>query len=100
MKYLVIPLRVPFGGRVCCGHAKLGVLGLRPGVWVLGLRPIDGVACGQKSGKIRVENLRKYFRGVFVVSALFSQFNFFFGLRKKTEWAKLGENWLAARGRG
>jgi hypothetical protein len=26
---------------------------------VLGLRPMDGVACGQKSGKILIENLRK-----------------------------------------
>jgi len=59
MKYLVILLRVPFGGRVCCGHAKLGVLGPRPGVWVLGLRPMDGMACGQKSGKIYFENLRE-----------------------------------------
>ena len=61
---------------------------------------MEGVAYGQKSEKIYFENLREYFRIVSAVSALFSQFNFFFGLRKKTEWAKLGENWLAARGRG
>ena len=32
------------------------------------------VACGQKSGKIYIENLREYFRIVSAVSALFSQF--------------------------
>jgi len=32
------------------------------------------MACGQKSEKIYLENLRKYFRIVSVVSALFSQF--------------------------
>jgi len=36
-----------------------GVGGLQPVGWVFGLRPMDGVACGQKSGKIWVENLRK-----------------------------------------
>jgi len=32
------------------------------------------LACGQKSGKIYLENPREYFRIVSVVSALFSQF--------------------------
>jgi hypothetical protein len=64
----------------------------------LGLRPMDGVACGQKSGKILVENLRKYFRGVFVVSALFSQSDCLsFWIAKRRERGERGENWLAAR---
>ena len=63
------------------------------------------MACGQKFGKILVENLREYFRVVFAVSALFSQYNHFFGLRKDAKGAKgakigslrerlLGAGWL------
>ena len=40
------------------------------------------VACGQKSGKIYLENLREYFRIVFAVSALFSQYNRFLDCEK------------------
>ena len=56
------------------------------------------VACGQKSGKIWVENLRKYFRGVFVVSALFSQSDCLsFWIAKRRGRGERDENWLAAR---
>ena len=66
------------GGVLACGQMFGGV----------DLRPMDGVACGQKSGKIFLENLREYFRVVFVVFALFSQYNHFFGLRKDAKGAK------------
>ena len=66
------------GGVLACGRMFGGV----------GLRPMDGVACGQKSGKIFLENLREYFRIVFAVFALFSQYNSFFGLRKDAKGAK------------
>ena len=38
---------------------EVGMLGLRPSVWILGLRPMEGVAYGQKSEKIYFENLRE-----------------------------------------
>ena len=50
------------------------------------------VACGQKSGKIFLENLRKYFRIVSAVSALFSQYNRFLDCektRKRRNWTKI-----------
>ena len=40
------------------------------------------MACGQKSEKIYLENLRKYFRIVSAVSALFSQYNRFLDCEK------------------
>ena len=67
---------------------------------VLGLRPMDGVACGQKSEKIYFENLREYFRIVSAVSALFSQYNRFLDCektRKRRNWTKMDKIWLAAR---
>jgi len=60
---------------------------------VFGLRPMDGV----KSGKIYFENLRKYFRIVSAVSALFSQLNRFWGIAKRRGRDEMDENWLAAR---
>ena len=68
---------------------------------VLGLRPMDGVACGQKSGKIWVENLREYFRGVFVVFALLSQSDCLsFWIAKRRERGEIRQKWLAARAGG
>jgi len=70
-----------------------GVGGLRPVGWVFGLRPMDGVACGQKSEKIYFENPREYFRIVSAVSALFPQYNRFLDcekMRKGRNWAKIG----------
>ena len=56
------------------------------------------MACGQKSGKILVENLREYFRGVFVVFALLSQSDCLsFWIAKRRGRGEKGENWLAAR---
>jgi len=53
---------------------------------------MDGVACGQKSEKIYLENLREYFSIVFVDSALFSQYNRFLDCekrRKRQNWTKM-----------
>ena len=59
---------------------------------------MDGVACGQKSGKIWVENLREYFRGVFVVFALLSQSDCLsFWIAKRRERGEIRQKWLAAR---
>jgi len=66
------------GGVLACGRMFGGV----------GLRPMDGVACGQKSGKIFLENLREYFRVVFAVSALFSQYNRFLDCEKMRKGRK------------
>jgi hypothetical protein len=72
--------------------------------WVFGLRPMDGVACGQKSEKILEENLRKKFSGlvcfriVFAVFALFSQSDCLsFWIAKRCGMGESGENLLAAR---
>ena len=88
------------GVRVAWVTEKLGVFGLRPGL---------GTAYGRFMGWPTARNLREYFRIVFVVSALFSQYNRFLDcekMRKGRNGRKLArcacgvEGWPAARNSG